>query len=161
MLKAGRHKGAMMSKKRKAAPQNGTTLSQHWDLTTKPARDATKLELVALHLVENGTDGISSLSALAGLHDLNPRNSISDLRRHHGITILDEYFSHQHSGDGVARFKRYWIADRAQARKLVELVNLKRRQRGAQPLSQGHVSSYIARFPCPTKTPASNHQPAA
>ncbi|MFK8496653.1 hypothetical protein [Aeromonas hydrophila] len=147
-------------KKEKAAPHNGTTPSQLWDLTTKPTKGATKLELVALHLVENGTDGISSLSALAGLHDLNPRNSISDLRRHHGIAILDEYFSHQHSGDGVTHFKRYWVADRTQARKLVEVVNLKRKRRGAQPLSQGKVSSYIARFPYPTKTPAPNHQPA-
>ena len=151
-----------MSEKQKAAPlQNGATPNTHTDVITKPTSEATKLELVALHLLENGLTGISHLSAVARLHDFNPRNSISDLRRHHGITILDEYFSHQHSGDGVARFKRYWIADRAQARKLVELVNPKRTQRGAQPLSQGLVSSYIARFPYPTKTPAPSHQPAA
>lgn len=136
-----------MSKKEKAAPHNGTTPSKQRDHNIKPAKGATKLELVALHLVENGPQGISSLSALARLHDLNARNSISDLRRDHGIAISDELFSHHHTGDGVTHLKRYWVADRDQARKLVELINLKRKQRGAVSISQGQVASYLARFP--------------
>lgn len=145
-----------MAEKQKAAPQNGTTPNTHADVITQPTRDATKLELVALHLVENGPAGISPLSALAGLHDLNPRNSISDLRRHHGITILDEYFSHQHSGRGVTHFKRYWLADRDEARKVAELVNLKRKQRGAASLSRDQIARYLAAFPT-----QQSHQPAA
>lgn len=136
-----------MTEKEKAAPQNGTTPITHTDVTTAPTSAATKLELVALHLVENGTNGISSLSALAGLHDLNPRNSISELRRQHGVRISDEYFSHQHSGGGFARIKRYWLADRAEARKAAELVNLKRKQRGAAPLSRERIARYLAAFP--------------
>ena len=49
-----------MTEKEKAAPQNGTTPITHTDVTTAPTSAATKLELVALHLVENGTNGISS-----------------------------------------------------------------------------------------------------
>lgn len=91
-----------MNQKEKAAPQNnGTIPNTKSHVITPSIRTATKLELVAHHLVENGPHGISSLSALAGLHDLNPRNSISYLRRHHGSTIRDEYFSHQHNGGGV------------------------------------------------------------
>lgn len=145
-----------MTAKEKAAPQNGTTPITHTDVTTAPTSAATKLELVALHLVENGTNGISSLSALAGLHDLNPRNSISELRRQHGVRISDEYFSHQHSGGGFARIKRYWLADRAEARKAAELVNLKRKHRGAAPLSREQIARYLAAFPI-----QSSHQPAA
>ncbi|MNJ54898.1 hypothetical protein D3C77_503600 [compost metagenome] len=52
--------------------------------------------------------------------------------------------------------KRYWLADRDQARKLAELVNLKRKQRGAAPLSREQIARYLVAFP--TK-PA--HQPAA
>ncbi|WP_270804410.1 hypothetical protein [Aeromonas sp. QDB66] len=145
-----------MTEKEKAAPQNGTTPITHTDVTTAPTSAATKLELVALHLVENGTNGISSLSALAGLHDLNPRNSISKLRRLHGVRISDEYFSHQHSGGGVARLKRYWVADRDQARKVAVLVNHWRRARNELPLSQEQIARYLVAFP--TK---SDHQPAA
>ncbi|WP_439841679.1 hypothetical protein [Aeromonas taiwanensis] len=145
-----------MTEKEKAAPQNGTTPITHADVSTQPTRDATKLELVALHLMENGTEGISALSALAGLHDINLRNSISDLRKHHGITIPDERFSHQHGGGGQTHFKRYWLADRDQARKAAELVNLKRKQRGAMPLSRERIARYLAAFPA-----KSSHQPAA
>lgn len=134
-------------KKQKAAPQNGTTQNTHTDHITKPNSEATKRELVACHLLSNGPTGISALSALAGLSDLNARNSISELRRHNGIIIFDEFFAHQHNGGGVAHLKRYWLADREQARKVAELVNLKRKQRGAPPLSQGQVARYLAAFP--------------
>lgn len=145
-----------MTEKPKAAPQNGTTPITHPDVSTQPTRDATKLELVARHLVENGPEGISALSALAGLHDLNPRNSISELRRQHGIRILDEFFRHQHSGGDAVPMKRYWLADRDQARKVAVLVNLKRKQRGAAPLSREQIARYLAAFPA-----KSDHQPAA
>lgn len=145
-----------MTAKEKAAPQNGTTPITTTDVITTPTSAATKLELVALHLVENGTHGISALSALAGLHDLNPRNSISDLRRQHGINVADEYFIHQHRGGGLTHLKRYWLADRNEARKVAELVNLKRKQRGAIPLSREQIARYLAAFPI-----QSSHQPAA
>lgn len=146
-----------MSEKQKAAPlQNGATPNTHTDVITKPTSEATKLELVALHLLENGLTGISHLSAVARLHDFNPRNSISDLRRHHGIRILDVFFEHQHSGGGQTHFKRYWLADRDEARKVAELVNLKRKQRGVASLSREQVARYLAAFPT-----QHNHQPAA
>jgi len=145
-----------MTEKEKAAQQNGTTPITHTDVTTAPTSAATKLELVALHLLENGTGGISHLSAVARLHDFNPRNSISELRRHHGLTISDVFFKHQHSGGGQTRFKRYWLADRTEARKVAELVNLKRKQRGAAPLSREQIARYLAAFPI-----QSGHQPAA
>lgn len=138
-----------MSKKEKAAPQNGTTPTtpSPGHTTTRPSGEATKLELVALHLVENSTQGVSALSGLAGLHDLNMRNSISLLRRNHAIRILDELFEHQHSGGGTTRLKRYWLSDRAEARKVAELVNLKRRQRNALPMEQEQIARYLAAFP--------------
>lgn len=145
-----------MTEKEKAAQKNCTTPITHTDVITVPTSAATKLELVALHLVENGTHGISALSALAGLHDLNPRNSISELRRQHGVRISDEYFTHRHSGDGDTHLKRYWLADRAEARKAAELVNLKRKQRGAAPLSREQIARYLAAFPI-----QSGHKPAA
>ncbi len=145
-----------MTEKEKAAQKNCTTPITRSDVSTQPTRDATKLELVGLHLMENGPEGISALSALAGLHDLNPRNSISELRNQHRISILDEFFSHQHSGGGVARLKRYWLADRDQARKVAVLVNHWRQARNDLPLSQEQIARYLVAFP--TK---SDHQPAA
>lgn len=136
-----------MNQKQKAAPQNGTTPNTQTNVITRPSGEATKLELVALHLVENSTQGVSALSGLAGLHDLNMRNSISLLRRNHGIRILDELFEHQHNGGGQTRFKRYWLADRAEARKVAELVNLKRHQRNALPMGPEQIARYLAAFP--------------
>lgn len=132
--------------KTKAAPQNGTTPNQHAEHSITPIRSATKLELVAIHLLENGTTGTSSLSGLAGLHDLNFRNSVSKLRGC-GIQILDERFPHQHSGGEQVYLKRYWLADRNQASKLAELVNMKRKKRGAEPLSREQIARYLAAIP--------------
>ena len=132
--------------KTKAAPQSGTTPNMQTEHSITPLRIATKLELVAIHLLENGTTGTSSLSGLAGLHDLNFRNSVSKLRGC-GIQILDERFPHQHSGGEQVYLKRYWLADRNQARKLAELVNLKRKARGALSLSREQIARYLAAIP--------------
>ena len=55
MLKGRRHKGAMMSKKEKAAPQNGTTPSHSTGmLTTKSSaqrRYHARVELACIHLL--------------------------------------------------------------------------------------------------------------
>ncbi|HDX8356814.1 TPA: hypothetical protein RQN15_000542 [Aeromonas hydrophila] len=102
----------------------------------EPNKAMTKYELVAIHLLEQGAQGVSALSGLAGLHDLNLRNSIGLLRRNYGIVITDAFFEHRHSGGGTTRFKRYWLADREQAYKLVALVNHWRYQRQAPPFGQ-------------------------
>ena len=133
-------------KKEKAAPHNGTTLNKHSDNSTNTARCATKLELVATHLLKNGTEGASSLSGLAGLHDLNFRNSISDLRKL-GISIHDERFPHYHSGGGLTYLKRYWIANRNEARKIAELVNTRRKARNEEPLNRELIARLLATFP--------------
>ncbi len=133
--------------KTKAAPQNGTTQNMQTEHSITPLRIATKLELVAIRLLENGLDGISALSSLARDHDLNPRNSVSILRNRHGIDIKGEHFPHQHSGGEQVSFKRYWLADRNQASKLAELVNLKRKKRGAEPLSREQIARYLAAIP--------------
>ena len=132
--------------KTKAAPQSGTTQNMQTEHSITPLRIATKLELVAVHLLENGTNGTSALSGLAGLHDMNFRNSVSKLRGC-GIQILDERFPHQHSGGEQVYLKRYWLADRNQARKLAELVNLKRKARGALSLSREQIARYLAAIP--------------
>ena len=129
-----------MSKKEKAAPQNGTTKLEH-------GQHITKSELVATHLLEQGAQGVSALSGLAGLHDLNLRNSIGLLRRNHGVAITDAFFEHQHSGGGTTRLKRYWLSDRAQAHKLVTLINHWRRQRQAAPLADDCAAILCARTP--------------
>ena len=133
--------------KTKAAPQNGTTQNMQTEHSITPLRIATKLELVAIRLLENGLDGISALSSLARDHDLNPRNSVSILRNRYGVAIQSEYFDHQHSGGGIAKMKRYWLADRNQASKLAELVNMKRKKRGAEPLSREQIARYLAAIP--------------
>ena len=129
-----------MSTKEKAAPQNGTT-------KLEPGQHITKHELVATHLLEQGSQGVSALSGLAGLRDLNLRNSVSLLRRNHGIAITDAFFEHQHSGGGTTRFKRYWLADREQAHKLVALINHWRHQRQAAPLADDYAAILCARTP--------------
>lgn len=126
--------------KEKGRTANGTT-------KLEPGQHITKHELVATHLLEQGAQGVSALSALAGLHDLNPRNSISLLRRNHGIAIADAFFEHRHSGGGTARLKRYWLADREQAHKLVALINHWRKQRQAAPLADDHAAVLCARSP--------------
>ena len=121
--------------------------------TTQPTRCATKHELVALHLLEQGAQGVSALSGLAGLHDLNLRNSVSLLRREHGIEIADAFFEHQHSGGGTVRLKNYWLADREQAQKLVALINHWRKQRNAAPLADDYAAVLCARSPEATDLP--------
>ena len=126
--------------KEKGRTANGTT-------KLEPGQHITKHELVATHLLEQGSQGVSALSGLAGLHDLNMRNSISLLRRNHGIAITDAFFEHQHSGGGTVRLKRYWLADREQAQKLVALINHWRKQRNAAPLADDHAAVLCARSP--------------
>lgn len=121
----------------------------------EPNKAMTKYELVAIHLLEQGAQGVSALSGLAGLHDLNLRNSIGLLRRNYGIVITDAFFEHRHSGGGTTRFKRYWLADRDQAYKLVALVNHWRYQRQAPPLANDYAAILCAR------TPVSNPLPPA
>ena len=134
--------------KKNGRTANGTTYLLERDKhTTQPTRCATKHELVALHLLEQGAQGVSALSGLAGFRDMNLRNSISELRREHGIEIMDTFFEHQHSGGGTTRLKRYWLADREQARKVAELVNLKRRKRNALPMGPEQIACYLAAFP--------------
>lgn len=134
--------------KKNGRTANGTTYLLERDKhTTQPTRCATKHELVAAHLLEQGAQGVSALSGLAGLRDLNLRNSVSLLRRNHGIAITDAFFEHQHSGGGTTRFKRYWLADREQAQKLVALINHWRKQRNAAPLADDHAAVLCARTP--------------
>ena len=129
-----------MTKKNGRTEKNGTT-------KLEPGQHITKHELVATHLLEQGAQGVSALSALAGLHDLNPRNSISLLRRNHGIAIADAFFEHQHSGGGITRLKCYRLADREQAHKLVALINHWRHQRQAAPLADDYAAILCARTP--------------
>lgn len=134
--------------KKNGRTANGTTYQLERDKhTTQPTRCATKHELVAVHLLEQGAQGVSALSGLAGLHDLNLRNSIGLLRRNHGVAITDAFFEHQHSGGGTTRLKRYWLADREQAHKLVALINHWRRQRQAAPLADDYAAILCARTP--------------
>lgn len=126
--------------KEKGRTANGTT-------KLEPGQHITKHELVATHLLEQGAQGVSALSGLAGLHDLNMRNSISLLRRNHGVSITDAFFEHQHSGGGITRFKCYRLADREQAHKLVALINHWRRQRQAAPLADDYAAILCARTP--------------
>ncbi len=134
--------------KKNGRTANGTTYLLERDKhTTQPTRCATKHELVALHLLEQGAQGVSALSGLAGLRDLNLRNSVSLLRREHSIEIADAFFEHQHSGGGTVRLKNYWLADREQAQKLVALINHWRKQRNAAPLADDYAAVLCARSP--------------
>ena len=126
--------------KEKGRTANGTT-------KLEPGQHITKHELVATHLLEQGAQGVSALSGLAGLHDLNMRNSISLLRRNHGVAITDAFFEHRHSGGGITRLKCYRLADREQAHKLVALINHWRRQRQAAPLADDYAAILCARTP--------------
>ena len=126
--------------KKNGRTANGTT-------KLEPGQHITKHELVATHLLEQGSQGISALSALAVLHDLNPRNSVSELRRNHGVAITDTFFEHQHSGGGITRLKCYRLADREQAHKLVALINHWRKQRQAAPLADDYAAVLCARTP--------------
>lgn len=132
--------------KKNGRTANGTT-------KLEPGQHITKHELVATHLLEQGAQGVSALSGLAGLHDLNMRNSISLLRRNHGIAIADAFFEHRHSGGGTTRLKRYWLADREQAHKLVALINHWRKQRNAAPLADDYAAVLCARSPEATDLP--------
>ncbi len=125
-------------KKEKGQNQKALTQKQQAEHSITPIRIATKLELVAIRLLENGLDGISALSSLARDHDLNPRNSVSILRNRYGVAIQSEYFDHLHSGGCIAKMKRYWLA---------ELVNMKRKKRGAEPLSREQITHYLAAMP--------------
>lgn len=132
--------------KQKGRTANGTTQLER-------GQHITKYELVATHLLEQGVLGASALSGLAGLHDLNLRNSICLMRREHGICILNAFFAHEHSGGGTTRFKRYWLADRDQAHKLVALINHWRQQRQAAPLADNYVAILCARTPAAVPLP--------
>ncbi|MFM5205994.1 hypothetical protein ACEUAW_17255 [Aeromonas veronii] len=109
-------------------------------------RNMHKLELTAYHLLEQGPQkGCTALTGLANCRDLNYRNGVSDLRKM-GVSILDEYFTHQHSGGGRVQMKRYWLATVEDARKVVALVNLKRGKRGEVLISPEQEAQYLKQY---------------
>ena len=138
-----------MSKKEKAAPQNGTTTTtpSPGHTTTKPPKVASLLELAAAHLLESGMKGTSQLTFFPLYHDFNYRNRIDELRNDHDVIIHSMPFDHRNIAGRITRFERYWLADREEARKVAELVNLKRRKRNALPMEQEQIARYLAAFP--------------
>ena len=76
-----------MSKKEKAAPQNGTTKLEHGQHITKATKVPALLELAAAHLLESGMKGTSQLTFFPLYHDFNYRNRIDELRNDHDVII--------------------------------------------------------------------------
>ncbi|MFB3241106.1 hypothetical protein Q7C15_20245 [Aeromonas salmonicida] len=138
-----------MSQKERAAPQNGTTPTtpSPGHATTKAPKVPTLLELAAAHLLESGMKGASQLTFFPLYHDFNYRNRIDELRNDHDVIIHSMPFDHRNRAGRIVRFERYWLADREEARKVAELVNLKRRQRNALPMEQEQIACYLAAFP--------------
>ncbi|WP_270804179.1 hypothetical protein [Aeromonas sp. QDB02] len=138
-----------MSQKERAAPQNGTTPTtpSPGHATTKAPKVPTLLELAAAHLLESGMKGTSQLTFFPLYHDFNYRNRIDELRNDHDVIIHSMPFDHRNRAGRIARFERYWLADREEARKVAELVNLKRRQRNALPMEPELIACYLAGFP--------------
>ena len=131
-----------MRKKEKAAPQNGTTKLEPGQHITKATKVPTLLELAAVHLLESGMKGTSQLTFFPLYHDFNYRNRIDELRNDHDVIIHSMPFDHRNSAGRTTRFERYWLANREEARKVAELVNLKRR-----PMEQEQIARYLAAFP--------------
>ncbi|RSM26079.1 hypothetical protein C5B76_10950 [Aeromonas salmonicida] len=145
-------------KKQKAAPQNGTTPNTHTDVITRKPSKAHRIELACLHLLGNAQEGTTRITATHFYGDFDYRNRIDELRNDHGIKIESRPYEHMRQDGGISRLSLYYLPDRHEARKVAELVNLKRKQRGAASLSQVQISSYLARFPLPSQT---GHQPTA
>ncbi|MGS3139739.1 hypothetical protein ACB316_16170 [Aeromonas sanarellii] len=143
-------------KKQKAAPQNGTTPNTHPDATTSSPRQATRIELACIHLLDNAQEGTTRISASHSFGDHDYRNRIAELRSDHGINIESRPYEHMRPDGGISHLSLYLLPDRDQARKVAVLVNLKRKQRGAAPLSREQIARYLAAFPA-----KSDHQPAA
>lgn len=136
-----------MAEKQKAAPQNGTTPNTRPNATTSRQRKATRIELACIHLLECAQAGTTRVTAFHHHGDGDYRNRIDELRNDHGIKIPSKHCEHKCWDGSISYISRYWLPDREQARKVAELVNLKRKQRGAPPLSQGQVARYLAAFP--------------
>lgn len=136
-----------MTANEKAASQNGRIQITKINVITQSMCKKAKPELVGMNLMENNLQGISAQSGLNTLHDLSPSNSFSGLGCHHDICILNELFRHQHSGDEAVKMKRYWLTDSCQARKAAKLVNLKRKQHSATPLSREQMARYLSASP--------------
>lgn len=145
-----------MQKKEKAAPQNGATMKAETDTVTRDceinsitckARHPTRLELACIHLLDNGPQGTSRVSASRANGDPDYRNWISELRRKYGIQIESETFDYLGQGGRVSHLSRYYLPNRDEARRAAELANLKRKERGAEPLSQAQIARYLAAFP--------------
>ena len=136
-----------MSKKEKAAPQNGTTKLEPGQHITKATKVPALLELAAAHLLESGMKGTSQLTFFPLYYDFNYRNRIDELRNDHDVIIHSMPFDHRNIAGRITRFERYWLSDRAEARKVAELVNLKRRKRNALPMEQEQIARYLAAFP--------------
>ncbi len=118
--------------------------------------DATRTKLVVCCLWSNGPVGASALSGLTGQHELSFRNSIIERYSHHGITIVDEFFDHQHVGGDVTGLKRYWPGSHDKTCKVTDLVNSKRKKRWANPLGQKQMIHYLTVFPSNTGLTTAN-----
>lgn len=145
-----------MTEKEKAAPQNGTTPNTRTDATTCRTRKASRVELACIHLLDNAQEGTTRISASRSFGDYDYRNRIDELRNDHGINIESRPYNHMGPDGCISHLSLYWLPDRGEARKAAELVNLKRKQRGAAPLSREQIARYLAAFPL-----HSSHKPAA
>ena len=133
--------------KKNGRTANGTTKLEPGQHITKATKVPALLELAAAHLLESGMKGTSQLTFFPLYHDFNYRNRIDELRNDHDVIIHSTPFDHRNSAGRTTRFERYWLADREEARKVAELVNLKRRQRNALPMEPEQIACYLAAFP--------------
>ncbi|VEI59004.1 Uncharacterised protein [Pasteurella multocida] len=83
----------------------------------------TRLMIIARTLVLNPVKGISEKESYFDAHFLNARNEVSELERRLGIELHRE---REKSPIGNL-YTRYTLKDKDQARKVVELFNLKLR----------------------------------
>ncbi|MGN4956751.1 hypothetical protein ACTG16_12050 [Aeromonas sp. 23P] len=134
---------------KKGHTANGTTQHEQHQHSARCHKPASLLEIACIHLLDKGLSGTSQLTAFASHQDFNYRSRINELRNRHHLVIRGETFEHRHSGSGVARFKRHWLADRNEARKAIALINHKRTLRGATLLNQKQIDRYLSRFPLP------------
>ncbi|WP_417345773.1 hypothetical protein [Ferrimonas sp.] len=110
-------------------------------------------------LLERGPEGVHTLDHQVGSRQDVERieaaggywtsclnSDISALRNRHSIVIVSRSDPYISPRGFKANFSRYWLADAKACRDLVKLVNLLRRRRNDQPLSQRQVARYIARM---------------
>lgn len=107
-------------------------------------KPASKEELAFMMILQSGSEGITGLDIQRDCHVISGRNFPSLLKRKAGVNFRWVW---EEDSTQNERYKRHWLINRDDAKKVLAVINCKRHSRGAAPLPTAIELPLLALYP--------------